>query len=264
MAKILTIITIVLAAVTTLVGFINRTKLVEIKTTLSTTQAELASTQKNLDEKTGKLGETEKSLADSTSKNEAAQTEINQLKASIETKDNELADVKGKAMAANVEFESLKSKVESITKLKDDITQKLIDKENEPIQQELNDARKQLDEQKVVAEKLTVNIDTLNGRIKTLEAQIAENKRQQKVNDLSGKILAVNEAWNFVVLSVGDKDGVSSNAELLVKRGNIRIGKVRVTSVEPASSIADIIPGSLIGGLSIQPGDYVISEYVAN
>jgi hypothetical protein len=49
-----------------------------------------------------------------------------------------------------------------------------------------------------------------------------------------------------------------------VKRGNTRIGKVRVTSVEPASSIADIIPGSLVGGLSIQPGDYVISDYVAN
>lgn len=264
MAKILTIVTIVLAAVTALVGFINRTKLVETKTTLSTTQAELASTKKNLDEKTGKLGETEKSLADSTAKNEAAEAEIKQLKADSDAKDNELAEAKGKAMAASVEMESLKSKVDSITKLKDDITQKLMHKEAEPIQQELNDARKQIEEQKIVSDKLTANIDTLNGRIKDLEGQIAEKNRVQKVNDLSGRILAVNEAWNFVVLNVGDKNGVSSNAELLVKRGNTRIGKVRVTSVEPASSIADIIPGSLVGGLSIQPGDYVISEYVAN
>jgi hypothetical protein len=48
-----------------------------------------------------------------------------------------------------------------------------------------------------------------------------------------------------VVLDVGDKKGVLTNAELLVKRGGTAIGRVRITSVEPASSIADIIPASI-------------------
>ncbi|MCX6973055.1 MAG: hypothetical protein NTZ94_01940 [Verrucomicrobia bacterium] len=47
--------------------------------------------------------------------------------------------------------------------------------------------------------------------------------------------------------------------ELLVKRGATLIGRVSITSVEQFSSIAEIIPGSLVDGLSIQPGDYVVS-----
>ena len=55
---------------------------------------------------------------------------------------------------------------------------------------------------------------------------------------LPGTILAVNQAWNFVVLSLGDRQGVVPNAEMLVQRGGQLLGKVRVTSVEPSTSIA--------------------------
>ena len=81
-------------------------------------------------------------------------------------------------------------------------------------------------------------------------------------NRLEGRILAVNPAWNFVVLSLGDKNGVVNNAELLVKRGTQLIGKVRVTSVEPSTSIADIVANSVPQGASIAPGDDVIYQAV--
>jgi hypothetical protein len=74
----------------------------------------------------------------------------------------------------------------------------------------------------------------------------------------------VNQAWNFVVLNIGDRNGILSNTELIVKRGTARVGRVRITSVEPSTSIADIIPGSLVRGLSIQPGDDVIFQVEAN
>jgi hypothetical protein len=75
---------------------------------------------------------------------------------------------------------------------------------------------------------------------------------------LEGRILAVNQAWNFVVLSLGDRNGVIGNAEMLIKRGSQLIGKVRITSVEPSTSIADIIANSVRSGLTVQPGDTVI------
>ena len=50
------------------------------------------------------------------------------------------------------------------------------------------------------------------------------------------------------------------NATMLVVRDDVPIGKVRITSVEPTSSIADILPGSLARGVTIQPGDRVIFE----
>jgi len=48
------------------------------------------------------------------------------------------------------------------------------------------------------------------------------------------------------------------NSELLIKRGNQLIGKLRITSVEPSTSVADIVVNSVRTGLSIQPGDTVI------
>ena len=75
-----------------------------------------------------------------------------------------------------------------------------------------------------------------------------------------GTILAVNQAWNFVVLNLGSRQGIARNAEMLVQRGNQLIGKVRVTSVETSSSIADIIVRTIPRGLSIMPGDAVIAQ----
>ena len=98
-----------------------------------------------------------------------------------------------------------------------------------------------------------------------LEAQISEYRRKEESRQKSqmrqgiqGTILAVNQAWNFVVLSIGDRQGVVSNAEMLVQRGGQLIGKVRVTSVEPSTSIADIIVRTVPRGFSVMPGDTVI------
>jgi hypothetical protein len=47
---------------------------------------------------------------------------------------------------------------------------------------------------------------------------------------------------------------------MIVTRGNSMIGKVRVTSVEPNTAIADVLPGSMARGQSVQAGDAVIYE----
>jgi hypothetical protein len=103
--------------------------------------------------------------------------------------------------------------------------------------------------------------------MKDNEAKLAaaEQKERQRLQvsgraGLQGRILAVNPGWNFVVLSVGDKQGVAVNAPLLVVRGSEPIARLRITSVEPSTSIADVIPGSVRRGVSVQPGDTVIFE----
>jgi cell shape-determining protein MreC len=75
---------------------------------------------------------------------------------------------------------------------------------------------------------------------------------------LHGTILAVNEAYNFVVLNLGDRQGVAPNSEMLVLRRGALIGKIRVSSVEPTTSIGDILSNSLARGVQVQPGDTVI------
>jgi hypothetical protein len=73
-----------------------------------------------------------------------------------------------------------------------------------------------------------------------------------------GTVLAVNQAYNFVVLNLGDRQGLEPNAEMLVLRDTTIIGKIRVSSVEPSTAIGDILGNSLARGVQVQPGDTVI------
>ena len=73
-----------------------------------------------------------------------------------------------------------------------------------------------------------------------------------------GNVLAYNQAYNFVVLNLGARNGVESNSEMLVLREGTLIGKIRISSVEPATAIGDIITNSLARGVQVQPGDSVI------
>jgi hypothetical protein len=45
---------------------------------------------------------------------------------------------------------------------------------------------------------------------------------------------------------------------MLVLRDGTLIGKIRISSVEPATAIGDIITSSLARGVEVQPGDNVI------
>ena len=75
---------------------------------------------------------------------------------------------------------------------------------------------------------------------------------------IRGTVLVVNQAYNFVVLNLGGRQGVEPNTEMLVLRGGSFIGKIRISSVEPATAIGDIITSSLARGVQVQPGDTVI------
>lgn len=73
---------------------------------------------------------------------------------------------------------------------------------------------------------------------------------------ISGKVTFVNTTWNFVVLNVGVSNGVVPNGELIVYRGRDFIGKVKVTSAEDNTAVADILPGAKA---DIQVGDDVLN-----
>ena len=75
---------------------------------------------------------------------------------------------------------------------------------------------------------------------------------------IHGTVLAVNRAYNFVVLNLGGQHGVEANSEMLVFRDRSLIGRIRISSVEPATAIGDIISNSLARGVEVQVGDIVI------
>jgi DNA repair exonuclease SbcCD ATPase subunit len=57
---------------------------------------------------------------------------------------------------------------------------------------------------------------------------------------LTGKIVAANPEWNFVILDVGYKDGAKIAGEMIVHRNEQIVGRVRIVDIRERMSIANI------------------------
>jgi cell shape-determining protein MreC len=139
------------------------------------------------------------------------------------------------------------------------------------LQSQVDDLRHQLEgaeqEKALLAEKLQ---NAQERAAQPKEAPRAEARRRRETASVQregssshragvhGTVLAYNQAYNFVVLNLGARNGVEPNAEMLVLRDGTLIGKIRISSVEPATAIGDIITNSLARGVQVQPGDNVI------
>jgi hypothetical protein len=80
--------------------------------------------------------------------------------------------------------------------------------------------------------------------------------------DLKGKILVVDPKWDFVVLDIGEDQGVLPNGELLVSRDGRLVAKVIVRSLEKDRSIANVVPGWKLG--EVIEGDEVSPAHPAS
>ena len=193
----------------------------------------------------------EEKAADATAKKEQVETQ--------------LAAAKNDAEKATKDLAEAKTQLETVTKDRDDVKDKLAKASAAPaatpnpeVETKLKEALAQLEEKKQVETTLQAKAKDAEAKAKSLEQ--AETQRQAKImkKGLEGHVLAVNPNWNFVVLSMGDHQGVLPDKVFIVQRGGAMVAKVRITSVEPATSIADIVPGTASKGFGVQPGDVVI------
>ncbi|MGA3266872.1 MAG: hypothetical protein ABSE16_08615 [Verrucomicrobiota bacterium] len=114
-----------------------------------------------------------------------------------------------------------------------------------------------LNDEKVVMNR---SIERLRTRLAVYEGT---NKPIELRADLRGKILVVDPKWDFVVLNVGEDQGVLvEGSELLVSRSGKLVAKVRVTSIQKDRSIANVMPGWKLG--DVIEGDEVTPAYPAS
>lgn len=126
------------------------------------------------------------------------------------------------------------------------------------LQAQLDEARKQLEnaehENAFLSDKIRATQDKAD--------QVTQERKRRETAvgraGIRGTVLAVNQAYNFVVLNLGGRQGVEPNAEMLVMRDGTLIGKIRISSVEPSSAIGDVVTSSLERGVQVQPGDIVV------
>lgn len=79
-------------------------------------------------------------------------------------------------------------------------------------------------------------------------------------SELHGKVVSADPRWDFVILDIGENQGVLKDGELLVSRNGDLVAKVRIQSVEKDRCVANIIPGPWKLG-DVLEGDQVIPAH---
>jgi len=194
--------------------------------------------------------------------------------AALAQAENEKADLKGKLDASQQEIAALGQRAAGMqTNSNPSVPGASVPADNAQsgdLQSQVDDLRRQLDgaekEKALLAEKL----QDAQRPAQVKEASKAETRKKRETASVQrqgssshragvhGTVLAYNQAYNFVVLNLGARNGVEPNSEMLVLRDGTLIGKIRISSVEPATAIGDIMSNSLARGVQVQPGDSVI------
>jgi hypothetical protein len=122
---------------------------------------------------------------------------------------------------------------------------------------------------KALQENLTVSEtenQVLMKRVRKIETELAVYRDKDFFvplpAGLKGKVLVMDPKYNFVVLNVGEDQGVLERGELLVNRNGKLVAKVVVRSVQKDRCVANVLPGWELG--EVMEGDLVIPAHPAS
>ena len=226
----------ILASIATfVVGHINvSTKIADMSRTIEDTQGQLETTK----------GQEAKARAEAKKAKGEAETANKQLGETMEA----LQMTRAEATTQRQRADSLADNLEKTTKDKNTY-QALVSAwevlgvtpdQVRGIQQDLKLARETIDvfndEKRIMAR----NIITLTAELEKYTK--GEDKAPPLPAGLKGKVLAVDPKYDFVVVDLGEKDGIIPRGELLVSRDGKLVAKIRILRVEPSRCIANILP----------------------
>ena len=193
----------------------------------------------------------EAKIAEAESKAAKAEAELTQLQ-------KDKTELQSKLDANQNEIGSLQKRIEEAEKTAKPPASPVAPGSSPELQAQLEDARHQLDSAEKEKAFLSEKLQTPQERPTQLQQEKKRRETAPRRTGVRGTVLAVNQAYNFVVLNLGAHQGIEPNSEMLVLREGTLIGKIRISSVEPATAIGDIISSSLARGIQVQPGDTVI------
>ncbi len=199
-----------------------------------------------------------------------AEASLKKTKADLDTRTKELATTKSQLEEAN-------GKVSELDKKNTDLTSEL-----EKTRADRDTAQQELEQWHLIPgglkpPQITALIDELAKTKQARDTYVAENKvLNDKVVELDtrwkkyfgdkdlvfepaglkGKITVVDPKYDFVILNIGKDQGVLERGEMMINRGGMLLGKVRISSVQKDSCIANILPDWKRG--DVMEGDEVI------
>lgn len=255
MAKFFLVLTLLAAGAAAGLGWVTYQKIGEVHTTLKKTTEERDNTKRQLSAANNTLKET--------------QDQLSTTKDALGAKTAEAQRFSDQVTTLTTQNTTLQGQVDGVTKQLADANNTIIEL-RKAIGQNPNpgpggaeggiipELKKQVDELKQLNDTLTKQVAAATKRATDLKAQMDKHTSELMKPGIEGIVMAVNPGYGFVVISLGDKQGSVPNAEIVVARDGRQIAKLKVTTVEPALSVADIIPDSVAKGQRVLPGDKVI------
>jgi len=227
-----------------------QTEIVQSQSARQTAEQQGVSREKQLKDReaavaaaNAKFGDTQSKVANTEAELAKVQAEKNELQTKLRANEAEIAELRNRIDSAGAKNAPGSTSVTPTAEL----------------QAQLDDAKKQLDAAEREKILLSDKMKTTTEKSTQLETERKHRPPPGPSNPgIRGTVLAVNQAYNFVVLSLGARQGVEANSEMLILRGGSFIGKIRISSVEPSTAIGDIITSTLARGVQVQPGDTVV------
>ena len=216
---------------------------------------------------TAELGEAEDMRDDAEQRETQAKDGRNQASAAVETVKQELKIVE----------RSLEDVMAEMKKV--EIEQKEIDlavrkqfpdgniKTADDLKMTLTMLKDTLTEKQNQKAELTAQMEAANqarqasvAKVKEEEEYQVERAQKLSLNSLVATVVAVNSEWGFVMVNAGRAHGVAPDSSLLVKRGNARVARLRIVSLEEMMTVADVVDEAGVSGVAVKPGDKIIFE----
>lgn len=203
--------------------------------------------------KTDAKGKRTKELEEYTKQRDDRRVEVAKVNSDIEEKKQETEGLKKTLDEAQKQLALIKEQIAKAGDLKkliaevEDLSRQIKESEAAIANQEQQKA--------IVEEKLAAT----NAKVKSLQEIDSRQRRGQIEPGLTARVSQTFQGFGFVVLNKGNSSGVYANNMLDVKRGKTVVAKLRVRDVEQTQAVADLVPGSLASGESIQPGDLVVA-----
>jgi hypothetical protein len=231
---------------------------VQVKEVITTTRDTLSTTSNTLVQTQTTLSKTQRDLKSTQS--ELATTKET-LKTTEEVRDQALAD----AETNRKRSAELTTKLNTTTKERDDAQAELAAWNALGIQ--VNQVKTLIANYKEAQEAIEVAKQEnriLSNKNRSLQAKVdfllgGEDYHVKLPEELKGKITSVDPKWDFVVLNIGEDQGVLQDGELLINRSGKLVAKVRVTMVQKDRCIANLVPGWKLG--DVIEGDSAIPAF---
>ncbi len=219
-----------------------RTSLDTTTTSLQTSQQNEAKLNKDLKTVRGQLDESVKAFGEATNQLAQAQSKAQEQQTRADRSAQELTSVTGERNQAQQELSQWK----------------LFDMTPDQIRNNLARLRTVERERDV----FTTENKALTRKVANVQRELdryigGDEKPVELPPGTRATIIAVDPKYDFVVLNAGGNQGIVEGAKLLVNRDGKLLGKVKITSVEPNRSIANMLPEWKQEGAEIMEGDQV-------